>query len=97
MSRLASFPVRSSIAVLALCLGACAAQRPTDSATTAALESVLAGPHRSAEEDVPRPQGSCDRMERPRRDGVEADPEAARDLLHAHGVEVVASRHGPCL
>jgi predicted methyltransferase len=48
MSRLASFRVRSSIAVLALCLGACAAQRPTDSATTAALESVLAGPHRPA-------------------------------------------------
>jgi predicted methyltransferase len=39
---------RSLIAVLALSLSACAAQR-TDSATSAALESILAAPHRSAE------------------------------------------------
>jgi predicted methyltransferase len=49
MTRLASLPIGSSLAVLALCLSACAAQRATDHATTAALESVLAAPHRPAE------------------------------------------------
>jgi predicted methyltransferase len=49
MTRLASLPLWSSMAVLALCLSACATQRATDPATNAALESLLAAPHRPAE------------------------------------------------